>query len=112
MPTVAEAVQRGSYRQLPAPDSEKMCTGRAQKMTPVGFEPTPFRNGALSHRLRLLGQSVVADDSVRLISGRDPTWRAAMTKLWKPASHQGICSGSGCVVNRVRADRKCSAQRN
>ena len=31
-----------------------------QKMTPVGFEPTPFRNGALSHRLRPLGQSVLA----------------------------------------------------
>ena len=29
-------------------------------MTPVGFEPTPFRNGALSHRLRPLGQSVSA----------------------------------------------------
>ena len=29
-------------------------------MTPVGFEPTPFRNGALSHRLRPLGQSVLA----------------------------------------------------
>ena len=28
-------------------------------MTPVGFEPTPFRNGALSHRLRPLGQSVL-----------------------------------------------------
>ena len=28
-------------------------------MTPVGFEPTPFRNGALSHRFRPLGQSVV-----------------------------------------------------
>ena len=32
------------------------------KMTPVGFEPTPFRNGALSHRLRPLGQSVVVVD--------------------------------------------------
>ena len=31
----------------------------AQKVTPVGFEPTPFRNGALSHRLRPLGQSVL-----------------------------------------------------
>ena len=29
-------------------------------MTPVGFEPTPFRNGALSHRLRPLGQTVLA----------------------------------------------------
>ena len=25
----------------------------------MGFEPTPFRNGALSHRLRLLGQTVL-----------------------------------------------------
>ena len=32
------------------------------KMTPVGFEPTPFLNGALSHRLRPLGQSVVVVD--------------------------------------------------
>ena len=32
------------------------------KMTPVGFEPTPFRNGALSHRLRPLGQSVLGND--------------------------------------------------
>jgi hypothetical protein len=28
-------------------------------MTPVGFEPTPFRNGALSDRLKPLGQSVL-----------------------------------------------------
>ena len=32
---------------------------RSIQVTPVGFEPTPFRNGALSHRLRPLGQSVV-----------------------------------------------------
>ena len=31
------------------------------KMTAVGFEPTPLRNGALSHRLRPLGQTVLAD---------------------------------------------------
>ena len=29
-----------------------------RKVTPVGFEPTPLQNGALSHRLRPLGQSV------------------------------------------------------
>ena len=29
------------------------------KLTAVGFEPTPFRNGALSHRLRPLGQTVM-----------------------------------------------------
>ena len=28
-------------------------------MTAVGFEPTPLRNGALSHRLRPLGQTVL-----------------------------------------------------
>ena len=28
-------------------------------MTAVGFEPAPFRNGALNHRLRRLGQTVV-----------------------------------------------------
>ena len=31
-----------------------------KKITPVGFEPTPFRNGALSHRLRPLGQTVLS----------------------------------------------------
>ncbi len=43
------------------PDHTTMSTGHPPplKMTPVGFEPTPFRNGALSHRLRPLGQSVV-----------------------------------------------------
>ena len=29
------------------------------KVTAVGFEPTPLRNGALSHRLRPLGQTVL-----------------------------------------------------
>ena len=28
------------------------------KMTPVGFEPTPFRTSALSWRLRPLGQGI------------------------------------------------------
>ena len=37
--------------------SRRIWNLRSQ-MTPVGFEPTPFRNGALSHRLRPLGQSV------------------------------------------------------
>ena len=38
--------------------SKKTLSCNFVKMTPVGFEPTPFRNGALSHRLRPLGQSV------------------------------------------------------
>ena len=36
-----------------------------QRMTSVGFEPTPFQNGALSHRLRLLGQNVLLLDDLR-----------------------------------------------
>ena len=31
------------------------------KLTAVGFEPTPLRNGALSHRLRPLGQTVLTE---------------------------------------------------
>ena len=31
-------------------------------LTAVGFEPTPLRNGALSHRLRPLGQTVLIAD--------------------------------------------------
>ena len=33
---------------------------RTPNLTAVGFEPTPLRNGALSHRLRPLGQTVLA----------------------------------------------------
>ena len=36
------------------------------KVMPVGFEPTPFRNGAFSHRLRPLGQSVL--DAMSLVA--------------------------------------------
>ena len=43
----------------------KTNSERSIQVTPVGFEPTPFRNGALSHRLRPLGQSVV------MIAGSD-----------------------------------------
>jgi hypothetical protein len=35
--------------------------GTCIKLTPVGFEPTPLRTGALSQRLRPLGQSVLID---------------------------------------------------
>ena len=45
-----------------------------KKVTPVGFEPTPFRNGALSHRLRPLGQSVI--DAMFAVAFRISSWRA------------------------------------
>ena len=35
----------------------------SKHVTPVGFEPTPFRTGALSQRLRPLGQSVLTVDA-------------------------------------------------
>ena len=48
---------------------QSMCTvapmlhaKRYSQVTAVGFEPTPFRNGALSHRLRPLGQTVLSKD--------------------------------------------------
>ena len=36
-------------------------------MTAVGFEPTPFRNGALSHHLRPLGQTVVMPRTIKCL---------------------------------------------
>ena len=39
-------------------------------VTPVGFEPTPFRNGALSHRLRPLGQTVLSEGCKHAASRR------------------------------------------
>ncbi len=36
-----------------------ICTLWQIKMTAVGFEPKPLRNGALSHHLRPLGQTVL-----------------------------------------------------
>ena len=41
-------------------DTNPVCGKDAAKVTPVGFEPTPLRTGALSQRLRPLGQSVLA----------------------------------------------------
>ena len=38
----------------------QVLTNVAEKVTAVGFEPTPFRTGALSQRLRPLGQTVSA----------------------------------------------------
>ena len=38
-----------------------------RNVTAVGFEPTPFRNGALSHRLRPLGQTVMLCGKFQII---------------------------------------------
>ena len=44
---------------LPDQQANGTCCVQGNKLTPVGFEPTPLRNGALSHRLRPLGQTVM-----------------------------------------------------
>ena len=63
----------GRFRNLPPSKpnwhpSQSVCSsgGWILEVTAVGFEPTPFRNGALSHRLRPLGQTVI------VISGFNP----------------------------------------
>ena len=43
----------------------KCVVAQTQKVTAVGFEPTPFRSGALSHRLRPLGQTVMTGNASR-----------------------------------------------
>ena len=52
--------------------TQLMLSEHAQ-LTAVGFEPTPFRNGALSHRLRPLGQTVLkALHAFEMIRGGRP----------------------------------------
>ena len=52
--------------------AEWLQTG-ALPVTAVGFEPTPFRNGALSHRLRPLGQTVLGALQDRYVIQGVPT---------------------------------------
>ena len=55
-------------------------------MTAVGFEPTPLRNGALSHRLRPLGQTVLLYMMKLLVYPRKASsWAKA---LYKPYEKQ------------------------
>lgn len=52
-------------------------------MTAVGFEPTPLRNGALSHRLRPLGQTVLVSEELASQQGFDKQKQmAAWTKVF------------------------------
>ena len=84
-------------------------------MTPVGFEPTPFRNGALSHRLGPLGQSVHArseeeihihhEDQVDNI-GRwsvgsigSPPWAPRSAVHDRTGSHNGVDPGRTRTCN-------------
>ena len=64
-------------------------------MTPVGLEPTPFRNGALSHRLRPLGQSVLICDQIL-------TWMLAIPIDYVICTHtKNILDFSGQAPTRL-----------
>ena len=62
-------------------------------VTPVGFEPTPFRNGALGHRLRPLGQSVIGSIKKCYIPWHciAPEGRAASATLCWPSGAAAAC---------------------
>ena len=44
----------------PSPQQDHLVRAALKRLTAVGFEPTPLRNGALRHRLRPLGQTVLS----------------------------------------------------
>ena len=86
------------------------------KVTPVGFEPTPLRNGALSHRLRPLGQSVlgstfwhqdICSATTLGVSFALPgvSWSAAEVRFFPPARP---APGSQPLVGRVSSWREAT----
>ena len=64
-------------------------------MTAVGFEPTPFRNGALSNRLRPLGQTVL--EGLKAL-GED----VGGPDMWRLYGGVDVCHGrmSGSALDR------------
>jgi hypothetical protein len=66
--------------------------GTCTKLTPVGFEPTPLRTGALSQRLRPLGQCVLIDvhflfrKSVAVVAGAQFQGGAVFDKKRPPSN--------------------------
>ena len=91
-PGVLVQMTCGSYSCLSRGGSNKTAknqgyrNGRAHsfpvcKVTPVGFEPTPLRNGALSHCLRPLGQSVLGTTFWRQVSSYEAVLAICHTVL-------------------------------
>ena len=73
-----------------------------EQVTAVGFEPTPFRNGALSHRLRPLGQTVL-DTLMRfhffLARSMAPrSWRFWPVRLARRKAALHACRECGAAV--------------
>ncbi len=76
-------------------------------MTAVGFEPTPFRTGALSQRLRPLGQTVMALKPCAELAGREaPTRRSNPSRPGRKQRTTGLSTknlprpsrGARCAV--------------
>ena len=73
---------------------------KANALTAVGFEPTPFRTGALSQRLRPLGQTVLRDRIGMKAS------KARGARLWK---FVGCVVSCGCLVWHLWCSGACFA---
>ncbi len=56
-------------------------TGIIEGVTAVGFEPTPLRTGALSQRLRPLGQTVSPSGRFALRSSAAQSWLASLLQV-------------------------------
>ena len=85
---------------------------KPNKMTFVAFEPTPFRNGALSHRLRLLGQSVLKIRSIHTLH-----LRIVVASVWATMWITSLCQTfgwsdcvSGLVKERAAGMRACRSE--
>ena len=75
------------------------CRPIGTRVTAVGFEPTPLRTGALSQRLRPLGQTVVR-------AAQDTTLTLVLHACWfgkLPAAHQHIAPRTQCCFSFVHA---------
>ena len=67
-------------------------------LTPVGFEPTPLRNGALSHRLRPLGQSVLGATFWR----QDNSYQAVLAICHTVLDISGLAAGPRFLPTALR----------
>jgi hypothetical protein len=85
---------------------------KPNKMTPVRLEPTPFRNGALSHHLRPCGQSVFKIRFTHTLH-----LRVVVASAWATIWTRSLCQIPGrsdCVSGLVQESaarmRACSSR--
>ena len=72
--------------------------------SPKGFEPTPLRSGALSHRLRPLGQTVLPKHQAAMHTESDQqSWRATRATGARARSRgprPALCSGGPAAPDK------------